>query len=88
MERSKVGALPNMIESPHPVSAPTPQMLPLLAGPGTQIICLDDQQPGTILEISEMQGKLAYLVQLQAGTLRLVCATHLQPLPFAPRKML
>lgn len=77
-----------MIESPHRVFSLIPQMLPLLAGPGTKIVCLDDQKSGTILEIAEMNGQLAYLVQLQAGTLRLVRATGLQALPSATRKRL
>lgn len=53
------------------------QMLPLLAGPGTAVVCLEDGERGTILEISEMAGHLAYLVQLEGGRLRLVLATDL-----------
>lgn len=52
-------------------------MLPLLAGPGTAVVCLEDGERGTIPEISEMAGHLAYLVQLEAESVRLVLATDL-----------
>jgi len=53
------------------------KMLPFLAGPGTAVVCLDDGERGTILEISEMAGHLAYLVQMEAGPMRFVLATDL-----------
>ena len=52
-------------------------MLPLLAGPGTAVVCLEAGERGTILEISEMVGHLAYLVQLETESVWLVLATDL-----------
>lgn len=53
------------------------RMLPLLAGPGTAVVCLADGEQGTILELSERAGHLAYLVQMGLGPIRFVLATDL-----------
>jgi hypothetical protein len=50
---------------------------PLAAGPSIVVVCLEDGERGTILEISEMAGHLAYLVQLETESVRLVLATDL-----------
>lgn len=72
-------------ESPNPfdlqVRRKWRQMLPLLAEPGTAVQCLDDGEYGAILDITEIAGQTVYRVQLMAGPVRLVLATHLDVEP-------
>lgn len=56
-------------------------LLPLLAEPGTRVICLDDRAQGTILALTDDNGQLAYHVQAGTESVRVVLATHLDVLP-------
>jgi hypothetical protein len=60
-------------------------LLPLLAEPGTKVICLDDGARGTILDLTDNNGQLAYRVQVGTERIRIVLATRLDMLPHQRR---
>jgi hypothetical protein len=52
-------------------------MFPLLAEPRTAGVCLEDGEGDTILELFDISGHLAYLVQMGKDPMRFILATDL-----------
>jgi hypothetical protein len=62
--------------APH-LQVTTQEPNPLLVEPGARVQCRSDRAYGLVRAISSLAGRLAYLVDLDSGTQRLVVSTDL-----------